>query len=207
MRSRGAFPAGQVKRVDLLLELERAGQRVQQEVAGPEVACGGPDAPAGSARARCSTAGTSRRGSASCATAGAAVPGPGEPRPGMYPSRDHARPARAACCGRGAGQCRFPRAASPQARPRTSRTGCQRSAERWPTRTGAHEPRKPASTTANGTVKNRLILPPFHGDRDILAGIPTRRSLARVHVRCGTCAARVESLRARVQGGGHLEWS
>ena len=45
--SRRAFPAGQVKRVDLLLELERVGQQVQQEVAGPEVACAGPDAPAG----------------------------------------------------------------------------------------------------------------------------------------------------------------
>ena len=46
MRSRRAFPAGLVKRLDLLLELERVGQRVQQEVAGPEVACGGPDVPA-----------------------------------------------------------------------------------------------------------------------------------------------------------------
>jgi hypothetical protein len=45
--SRRAFPSGQVKRVDLLLELERVDQQVQQEVAGPEVACGGPDAPAG----------------------------------------------------------------------------------------------------------------------------------------------------------------
>ena len=35
VRSRRLFPAGQVKRVDLLLELERAGQRVQQDVAGP----------------------------------------------------------------------------------------------------------------------------------------------------------------------------
>ena len=47
MRSRRAFPAGQVKCVDRLLELERVGQQVQQEMAGPEVACGGPDAPAG----------------------------------------------------------------------------------------------------------------------------------------------------------------
>lgn len=47
MGSRRVFPAGQVKRVDLLLELERAGQRVQQEVAGPEVACGGLDVSAG----------------------------------------------------------------------------------------------------------------------------------------------------------------
>ena len=46
MRSRRAFPAGQVKRLDLLLELERVGQRIQQEVAGPEVSCGGPDVPA-----------------------------------------------------------------------------------------------------------------------------------------------------------------
>jgi hypothetical protein len=47
LRSRRVFPAGQVERVDLLLELERVGQRVQQEVTGSEVACGGPDAPAG----------------------------------------------------------------------------------------------------------------------------------------------------------------
>jgi hypothetical protein len=47
VRSGRAFPAGQVKRVDLLLELERVGQQVQQAMAGPEVACGGPDAAAG----------------------------------------------------------------------------------------------------------------------------------------------------------------
>ena len=47
MRSRRAFRAGQLKRLDLLLELERVGQRVQQEVAGPEVACGRPDVPVG----------------------------------------------------------------------------------------------------------------------------------------------------------------
>ncbi len=40
VRGRRALRAGQVKRVDLLLELERVGQRVQQEVAGLEVARG-----------------------------------------------------------------------------------------------------------------------------------------------------------------------
>lgn len=43
----GLVPGGQVKRLDLPLELERAAQRVQQELADLEVACGGPDEPAG----------------------------------------------------------------------------------------------------------------------------------------------------------------